>query len=46
MRVRVVVEKVKLTLLLGELVAVSVTVPLNEPWLLTLMFEVNDDLPF
>lgn len=46
MSVRVVVEKVRLTLLLGEPVAVRVTVPAKEPWLIIVITEVNCDFPF
>lgn len=39
-------EKLRLTWPEGELFAERVTVPLNDPWLLTVMVEVNLDLPF
>jgi hypothetical protein len=45
-RVTLVLEKVSDTFEEGELLAVSVTVPANEPWLVTVITEVNLDLPF
>ena len=46
MRVRLVVEKVRLTVAEGELVADRATVPVKEPWVLTVIVEVKWDLPF